>query len=255
VGSGDEYGMLWTIEQGVGEDELPIFAGHTRFVSSSSRDRDRLLHAPSPIPPPLKVSVPHHSKLEAIVQPVPSVPTPPKQGHTRTHQAGRLISLSPGDNVQYPYVPSERTNQAVTPPSLSPSYGWSSQQPYPQGEHPPPPISQMDSNNYLHPESGGMTAYDAPYTHYSSQSRPPLMSASSSPTQGHSGYLAHQEQPQSQNYQHQRQYATTPTYYAPAQDAGGALVELGLTSRNSRLDARWSSFMEDSGMLDSPEAR
>jgi hypothetical protein len=245
--------MLWKIEQGEDEDELSIFAGHTRFVSSSNRGRDQLLYAPPPIPPPLKASDPHHSKLEPILQPAPSVPTLPKQEHTRTHQTGDFM---PGGNVQYPYVPSERTHRVVTPPSLSPSYGWSSQQPYPQGEHPSPPISQVNPNNYLHPESGGISAYDAS-TRYPSQPRPPLISASLPPTQGHTGYFAHQEQPQtqSQNYQQQRQYATTPAYYAPAQGAGGALADLGLASRDSRLDTRWSSFMEDSGLLDSFETR
>jgi hypothetical protein len=67
VGSG-EGGILWEIEQGEDEDELLIFAGHTCFVSSLNRDRDQLLYAP--LPPPMKASVPHHSKLVPILRPV-----------------------------------------------------------------------------------------------------------------------------------------------------------------------------------------
>lgn len=227
---------------------MSIFAGHTRFVSrktsswndqsvygppakksaaaSSSRHTEFEPTLPSPVPP---VSASPSSTLSSGWAPVP----PPEQTHTTARQNGDFIPLSPGDNVQYPYVPSERTHHMEISPSSSslPSYGWSSQPSYRQ--------------------------QDLPDIQYQSQPQRPLISAPLPPQQ-HPQYFQHhqlqlpQHSPQHpQQYQHQSHYETTPSFPAPPPSAAGALADLGLASRDSRLDARWSSFMEDSGLLDS----
>jgi hypothetical protein len=54
------------------------------------------------------------------------------------------------------------------------------------------------------------------------------------------------------HYQPQYQlYPTTPAFHGShSQLPNAELADLGLAARDSRLDERWSSFMEDSGLLD-----
>lgn len=273
TGTGNKEGHLWNIKQEDPEDELSIFAGHTRFVSrnttSQSYDKDQAIYGP-PSVQPVKAAPPSSPRNDA--EPTPQLPVPPpaasgsslgnswgvipppKQEPTNTRCAGDFMSMSSVDNVQYPYVPSERTHEIEASPSSSssPSYRWSNQPSYSQQDL-PSPISQPGTNRHLHSSagSGGLSGYDTrPHIQYPSQPQRPLMSAPSPSRQQYARYLQHPQQ-----YHHQTHYGTTLPFQPPMQGAGGALADLGLTSRDSSLDARWTSFMEDSGLLDSFEAQ
>jgi len=74
----------------------------------------------------------------------------------------------------------------------------------------------------------------------------------------------HQQQHREQHphYQQQQQYAHgTPGMYPHPQHAAAyqahnaELAQLGLAARDSRLDERWSTFMEDSGLLEGIDFR
>lgn len=271
AGAGDNEGLLWNIKQEDTDDELSIFAGHTRFIAGKTSwnyDKDHSLYGPPSAPlSAKKTAAPPSSSRHAGFEPtpqlhVPRVPTPPgsalrsgwtspEQDHGNARQKMDISSLSPVDNMRYPYVPSERTHQMhISPSSPSPSsYTWSTQPSY-RHQGIPPPVSQSDANRYLDPNA--VPAHIQPQR---------SLAAATLPPQQHPEYFHHQLQPPQhssqppQPYQHQTQYETTPPFPVPPQGAAGALADLGLSSRDSRLDARWSSFMEDSGLLDSFEGQ
>jgi hypothetical protein len=251
---GDDEGLLWDIKQEDTEDELFIFAGHTRFVSgktfSWSNNNDQPVYGPPPVPQSF-----HHTEIEPAPQAHPPssdagnscVVALPEHGTTR--QTGDFMSLSPGYSVQCPYIRSECTHQIETSlPLPSASHRWSNQPPH-RLQDLPPEISDLETNRYLHPSTGlsGISGYDV---QYQSQLQRPLMSAPLPSQRHHSQYhplqLPQHSPQQPQQYQHQSHERMTPSF---------ALANLGLASRHSRLDTRWRSFMEDSGLLDSFEAQ
>jgi hypothetical protein len=74
--------------------------------------------------------------------------------------------------------------------------------------------------------------------------------------QQHPHYQSH---PHPQQQQQQQQYTqgiyTHPQHAAAYQAHNAELAQLGLASRDSRLDERWSTFMEDSGLLEGIDFR
>jgi hypothetical protein len=74
----------------------------------------------------------------------------------------------------------------------------------------------------------------APHYHYPTASQDPY-----GPAQHDGGYGGYQ------------MYPTTPAFHpSGAAPANPALEEMGIVSRDSRLDQRWSSFVSDTGILD-----
>ncbi|KAK0236242.1 fungal-specific transcription factor domain-containing protein [Armillaria nabsnona] len=142
----DKDGLLWNIKQEDADDELSIFAGHTRFVSAKRLKKSQRDFEPS-------ASFTQFSDV--------------------------------GDGTQLNSVP-----------SMSGTQVWSRQ----SSQRPPR-------------ETG--TQYSAP-TQFPQMYQAPFGSSS---------------QPN-------------------VQPGNPALADLGLASRDSRLDERWSSFMQDSGLLD-----
>jgi len=247
------------------DDELPIFAGHTRFVSVKKSATPR---HPLDVADPRTYGTPHSSQsrqstidaststsyrttFETTPQPpqqVLSVPAmnnwlPPVED---VRQNGDFMSLPRSDlspSGSYPYALSAHTHQT----ELSTPYGWSSQSPQepvpsetllPQLHHYPDTRSANDSASAVPRQLG--------HAHYESHLQGPT-------TPLHHRYLQHsippiqhhrRNQSQSQGQGQSRDDYTTASMFNPE------LVDLGLTtsvtSRDSRPDERWSSLMQDS---------
>ncbi|KAG6894950.1 hypothetical protein C0992_003792 [Termitomyces sp. T32_za158] len=233
-------GMLWNIEvnkEPDEDDELAIFAGHTRFVSG----RKPAVEAPS--------SLPHQ-----------------RQSNSKTVNGwpGRLESLdiSPAEDpdmlsnlpplpLHYPYAPSERAT-CDEAHGFTPSL-W--EEPSPQGV-------QLYSNQAVGASNQQQRELIRPRRIRSSRfySTPDLH-----PPQQHQQFLYHHQlytphvqesheygndhrtYPQQPQYQqHQSQCPQQQTMFAGNLE----LADLGLAARDSRLDERWSSFMHESGILE-----
>ncbi|KAK0446109.1 fungal-specific transcription factor domain-containing protein [Armillaria borealis] len=142
----DKDGLLWNIKQEDADDELSIFAGHTRFVSAKRLKKSQRDFEPSA----------SFSQFSDV-----------------------------GDGTQLNSVP-----------SMSGTQVWSRQ----SSQRPP-----RETGTQYSPPTQFPQMYQAPF---GSSSQPNV------------------------------------------QPSNPALADLGLASRDSRLDERWSSFMQDSGLLD-----
>ncbi|KAF8073307.1 fungal-specific transcription factor domain-containing protein [Lyophyllum atratum] len=274
----DAGGQLWNIQikqEDADDDELAIFAGHTRFVSAK---KPPPIDVPLPPPiPPLSypthapVPLPQHQQYNPAppqTYPGPQVPPivsgwgPEEAYMSASRREEEVPQQLPPPTLHYPYVASERTHQ------LGGYEGGGSewederrsraqhQQSYPQ--------MQMQ----MQPPRVVPSQYEAPYAllHKPQQYRP----------------LQHQPQPQPYQYQHQHQPQATheyqtypshipqqtqphhqsqyrqqqqqqPAFHTQTHLPNAELADLGLAARDSRLDERWSSFMQDSGLLEGLE--
>ncbi|KAF9474117.1 hypothetical protein BDN70DRAFT_885189 [Pholiota conissans] len=319
----DTAGILWNIKQeDKSDDELSIFAGHTRFVSAKRPDGPTSATAqnarfepspplypvvPSQAPPPSAEHLPpdqessmqqQHSRnaprTRTIVPPhynqqVPCISlsnsaSSSSSGIAESWPAPISISsrdqylASSGEPLQYQYVPSERTHQQheqTELPSSAASYGWPGDHQLQQQNmgsipsirmQPPssfqshqqqcPPIAtqgQPLQHQQFHVHAAHVASVDLqpqhPHAHYASQYP---SQASQSDTVHHSQQSS-RRQSMNQNAQYPMYDGTGPTYH-PQQQSGAPpnmdLADLGLASRDSRLDERWGSFMADSGLLE-----
>ncbi|KAF8235392.1 hypothetical protein L208DRAFT_1433902 [Tricholoma matsutake] len=253
----------WIKEEDAEEDELSIFAGHTRFISvkkpALTQPRDR--NVKNYTPPSSQSRHPSRTNSSATSYQTTfgTTPQPPQQMMSvaavnnwvssvedRRHKGGFMPLLPLDDHpqsIRYPYVPSERTHQV----ELSTSYGWSSQ---PSHHSSPSELSLPPLRHYQHASSAsgpGAVPRQFGNLHYGSllpeSSLPPL--DPQSPTQRYSQLLHSNpqydlRQDQSQSFQ---SYAAAPTF-------NPQLADLGLAPRDSRLEERWSSFMQDSTLLE-----
>ncbi len=172
--SAADTGMLWEVTPNGKDldDELSIFAGHTRFVSAKK---------------PPRQSYNNHS--------------PERQ------QQNMNSGMAGGSYAQLPNLtaPVQWARPPQPPPQLDYSYHPSSHSSHPHANH--------ARSSHLH------------QSYVRAQPPPPQY-----------GY-APQPHPQAPHHMY------PPPGYP-------ALADLGLSSRDSRLDERWSSFMHDSGLLD-----
>lgn len=254
--SGDNGGMLWNIKNEDTDDELSIFAGHTRFLSVKKGPGSSIASGPSAsgsgphIPPyhePLFVHQPHHSRRMVVdVDSFQHGEGPPPLFQRSSHR----MSWTAGDPP--PHIPRDYAQINAMPPpvhmderlqysysydrssrvGLEGGYGWSDQ--------------QTSSHSY-HPNPGPATIRLSP--HQFQQSSP----VESYPNQ-HPHHPHHPSQSQVQT-----QTGLYPSSYTGVHPPNGnlnhamnnsELADLGLAARDSRLDERWSSFMQDSGLLD-----
>ncbi|KXN83523.1 hypothetical protein AN958_01347, partial [Leucoagaricus sp. SymC.cos] len=224
---------------GDGEDELSIFAGHTRFVSgrattsmnpSSSledgKEKSRSASAEAPIPPPTSVpsqslpptAVPPSQQSQAIVS---------SRTHTQQYRAGATGGGGGSIELLAPYYPPHTTRHQLHQHTPSPPHphlgGGTSHHP---SSYPPP--------------SQAPTQATAAYTLGSYPRYPPLP--------GHPPHHSHSHLPPPPPPP-QAQMTTTHPHH-PHHGGTAELADLGLSSRDSRLDERWSSFMADSGLLE-----
>jgi hypothetical protein len=255
-------GALWIIKtDGEEDDELDIFAGRTRLVSSKRPSpspvsapaelRPTPAYAPVPPPPSSSASVyPSHPSQPPTIYPptLPAVPQmrvpesagaspssvdwtmQPSQGVPMSAHAYSSEVYSAQRHEGY-YLPSQSftPQTSIAQTSLS-QYGWSS-----QGTQQQQPGTRMHRQPYLPPSLPASAPQQqqqqygelAQQGHYSTPSNDYLSSHPHS-RGSLAGHGTH-----------------TPSYIPPAE-----LVNLGLAARDSRLDERWTTFMHESGFLD-----
>ncbi|CAA7261067.1 unnamed protein product [Cyclocybe aegerita] len=292
--SGDQGGLLWNIKQEDTEDELTILAGRTRFISTKKGDflnttPPRFEPSPPlfppaapPAPEPMQTQMSDSVPLVGSRYHVPShAPPPPSSASSMSSIGGSWEPQSrdeymapPSMDLDYSYASSQR-NQA--PPDIAGSYNWSNESRQHAGsssmQHRPvaSSSSQQLHHSSLPPPSqqyhmqGGPVELRPPPGPYGASQYPPqshsrVHSHSQMPPQHHSYPPQHHASSSSQHSQHPSysMYNPNPGYSAPGAGPAGSnvdLADLGLVSRDSRLDERWGTFMADSGLLDEYKRR
>ncbi|GLB45254.1 putative fungal specific transcription factor [Lyophyllum shimeji] len=286
-GGGLHWGLKIKQEETEEDDELAIFAGHTRFVSAKKPATAEvpLPVYPAPAPPPTAQQ--HHPLHQQEYQPQahsrPSAaPVPSMAGGWSAAEDGYMAVSRPEDHVpppppsvsHYSYVPSERTHQVDTyngGAGGGSASGWEDerrscpQQSYPPAMpiHPPRTVPSQYPTQYPLPPTQPplpyqqhQPAYRAPpppeqYQQYQAYPTHPLQNQHGwESRQQHPYPHAHPAPPPVQHQHHQ------PAFHTQAQHLPNAeLADLGLASRDSRLDERWSLFMQDSGLLEGLDFR
>ncbi|KAJ7600992.1 fungal-specific transcription factor domain-containing protein [Mycena floridula] len=209
--SGDN-GLLWNVKQEDTEDELSIFAGHTRFVSA------KRVPAANSVSSTVILDRPHYvdsapltfeqQPRERIISFDGPLPQPQRLSHRMSWASGENGSLR--DQYQQHSQHSPSSPLTIAPYSYSydrsrqetGNLGWPERNPpsyLPDGRTNASRLSSYQQNTFQHPSYNG------------------------------GGYGPSQTEP-------------------PMHNPG--LANLGLAARDSRLDERWSSFMQDSGLLD-----
>ncbi|KAJ8509272.1 hypothetical protein ONZ45_g8546 [Pleurotus djamor] len=324
-------GLLWSIKQeDTGDDELDIFAGRTRFVSTkksgvpSSGGSEASWTMPYETSgQPVYAHDPHsHSSLQLYPPTIPAVPPVPAtvsttqcpqqqpmqvphqpsthpsthvhHPHTQTHGIAVYPTSQPSSHSHPlgvdpwpstiterrpsdPYATSHPQTRMFTPPdshstasvpisrshqarvASSSTSGQFRQQPPPIDPYAHPPQSHDRSPVYMD-QLPTPTSYEWPETpsHPHPLSNPHLQHSQSRHQHpqamhpyNHYSHGHHDRQPSHHQPQHQVMYTTTPAFHGSnLQPAHPELAALGLAARDSRLDARWSSFMQDSGILE-----
>ncbi|KAJ7054174.1 fungal-specific transcription factor domain-containing protein [Mycena amicta] len=248
---GDKGGLLWNMQGVLGsggqpvqvkteepDDELSIFAGHTRFVSGQLQ-RGSAMQFPSQRQPS-RGQIPTgdvHYAYETAQPTQPYSDAQPRQ---------RLRSMPSSSNSHPPHAgprptPTHTplTHIHLTTTFLHRRLRLTSERPNiarmsfmtPMGTE-----SSISSLQFRRPHTHGRWMVMKDNTH----TTPPP------PPQRHPQYLMPQQQ---QQYLHG--YSNAAAYQAH----NAELAQLGLAARDSRLDERWSTFMEDSGLLEGIDFR
>ncbi|KAF7303857.1 Zn(2)-C6 fungal-type domain-containing protein [Mycena indigotica] len=265
MGGDDKGGLLWNMQGVLGpggqpvqvkteelDDELTIFAGHTRFVSGQ-------LQRGSP------VKFPSRRQLA----------NPPM--HTDDQLYGRSDRVSPQQHqypVEPPIPPRQRLHSMPSSSDLHQHHDrstvnvnidsrWGARDYAPDAAHsyayhssPHSAIQeQIPHQQQLYHSDGNRIP----------RSIPPTPSAPYAwPVDGYEGQ--HLQQPPPTPHHHpqyslHQQYPSHDHAYPHPQQASAfqahntELAQLGLAARDSRLDERWSHFMEDSGLLEGIDFR
>ncbi|KAG5635135.1 hypothetical protein H0H81_012334 [Sphagnurus paluster] len=295
-------GLHWNInikqEDTDEEDELSIFAGHTRFVSGKKTPAADSPPTSSqntyPTPPPQQPHQPtarhgHYQSTPGLQPPASMVPN----GWPQEYMSVSPMNEPSPPEVHYSYEPPVRTHRADTyetepldwepeqprithvreqhqyrpplppaqmqPPRVVPSqYGMPYDPPHAPVRQPQQPQYQYsDADSYSHPS---YQEPQQPYSHPLHQ-EPQQRYASHTPAPHPQHPQPHQYQQQQQRQQvyvsYPPQHLQDPAYKYPAHAPlpNAQLAELGLAARDSRLDERWSTFMQDSGMFDMQDYR
>ncbi|KAJ7476655.1 fungal-specific transcription factor domain-containing protein [Mycena latifolia] len=281
--SPDNAGLLWNMTGVLGpsgqpvkvkkeepDDELSIFAGHTRFVSGQMQ---RGGQSAVPVAFPAQQS----SRVRQRQQ-------PPSGGdmHFGSFEVGPPRQYP----AQYPTQQMPPARQRIHSLPLSSNFN-ALEQP-PQGhELRPAPTRNVNVNLNWDPRDYPQSAQEYPsvvdermhqqqyYTSDGTQRIPPPPSAPYAwPVNSYSLEEQRQQHQQQQQQRHhheqhphypdqQQQYTqAAPGMYPPHPQQGAAyqahnaeLAQLGLAACDSRLDERWTNFMEDSGLLDEIDFR
>ncbi|KDR81325.1 hypothetical protein GALMADRAFT_116293 [Galerina marginata CBS 339.88] len=299
--SGDKGGIHWNIKQEDTEDELSIFAGHTRFISakravdstnpspphSARFEPSPPLYPPShqPIHPP---EVPpigdsrHHLGVPGDYHPPSGIAMSDSSSSNGSRSWATPVSLpssdhymsAPTDNVHYSYAPEHRDHNHGASTS-SDTYGWTNH-PRQQLAHrtsmPDIPSSYQNQPEVYQSSEPRHQQYNMHAAHLNSLDLhpPPPNRHYAAQYPHHGGSQIHADTrhhddsrlppqhlpPLSQRHDHSTYqiYDDSASSFNPHAGAGAPpnmdLANLGLASRDSRLDERWSSFMADSGLLE-----
>ncbi|EPQ56096.1 hypothetical protein GLOTRDRAFT_39622, partial [Gloeophyllum trabeum ATCC 11539] len=183
------------------EDELTIFAGHTRLVSTRRCDSAKVV--PSERSVGQHRSAAYYDAQAKEMQPIALPVLPPLS----------IVGSSSGARQEEAWYPGY--------PGPDGSYGHSRPPHTTESPHyTPSPVSSWHPHAYAERRFGpGETMSE-------------LQSSSR------------------EAYQPQRQFTPQASYHPHYPAPPAELAELGLVSRASRLDERWTSFMQDSGVLD-----
>ncbi|KAG8221159.1 hypothetical protein J3R82DRAFT_2710 [Butyriboletus roseoflavus] len=256
-----QLGQQWdSVKEEGDDDELAIFAGRTRFVSTMRLSKTK--QAPEGVRASGFVPYPGshpESSASQLYRPESSTSSVDRWAQTER------------DQLHYPIRPAEYTNAGVQPPVIS---QWRpprrSHYPYtPQHPHPPPPLVPPTSQLQPVPqhtahEHSTVTSPSYSWTQPSSGvsnqfNSAPYSAAAANASQSH-GYPAHHPHayepsssaPPTNAYQHPQPQSSSqqPQTQALQSAAPSELTELGLVSQESRLDERWTSFMRDSGYFE-----
>lgn len=275
-------GNEWNIQDKT-IDELAIYAGHTRFVSAKKSVADLL---PPGVTEKTALEIEGNPQLDVSGDPYQATITPQQPQRnipatTTPSQVPSAVHLTDWQlNDHYNYAPLEHptpkqrqredSKSRAAPSSSSNLFSWSND---PVALHPlpaPPPQAstntshhhaqyQSNSHKYEHRVEGGPIMLHPPYTPTQPRQPPPP------PSPVHQAQLGGTYLPPASYHVHHHYYPTTHSgYHTPpthpsvtqANHHGTAeLADLGLASRDSRLDERWSSFMADSGLLEGMDFR
>ncbi|GJE99289.1 fungal-specific transcription factor domain-containing protein [Phanerochaete sordida] len=237
-------GALWNIKVEDGDDELDIFAGRTRLVSSkrpspspacsNSEPRSAQSYIP---PPPTQQFASRPQQQQQIYPPsLPSLPPLRVPETTGPGQAGPSgVKWMPPQSAQtynspdvyvqsHQSTPRQDVYGSASPTYPMSTYGWS-------GEGTPHvnQLAQQPPHHRAQYPLQTMPPTSSPY--------PPEMLY---PAEGYAHVPPHA-------HAHGRAPVPSPGAYVPPPQE---LVNLGLVSRESRLDERWTTFMHESGYLD-----
>jgi hypothetical protein len=240
---------MWSVD----DDELSIFAGHTRFISTSrSTPSDRsspsaplpgvnvatsipltASHVYSAPPPELIETVPSYGDSSIYMQPPqPSVRLSRSQQWHYEHQSEQYMSSSAHTSASTPYAPMTIPQYHVPASHVEGSPSTSRPPGYPLYGQPTPQFDPRDVGTRHRPPAQSITTAE-PHHHY-------IPHTHQHPSRQHNGYSAPMYHPDS-----------SLPYQQMQGDVGGSdLAELGITSRDSGLDQRWTSFIQESGYLD-----
>lgn len=243
-------GALWRLTPEDDEDELEIFAGKTRLVESKRPSPSPVVSPPDPPPVhPENMVYDQTFKAPATISPPAPPPMPTLPGPNSLTPDGSWGYSSQGYPVPYSaqgHHPSHHQEYAAPgtydrhhPQSTFPSHGWS--QGAPRAPHPAPQTHAVSHSQHppLPPQSMRVSSQHPHFT-----GEPTLSHYRQTSTQQQESYIRDRNGSQV--------FPTAPTFqgvqqtYVPPTE----LVNLGLASRESRLDERWASFMHESGYLD-----
>jgi hypothetical protein len=210
------YGSRWNLKQ-EDTDELAIFSGRTRFVSSK-----RGSQSPGPFPPPIETN---YRPTRPDAEPLSAAPSYYSEtSMSSSSPISNWASEARRDEYIEPrreqYIPTQDRHLSQQYQPIS-HYRTQEQVPVPA------PVSYQWQQGHTMPPQyyGGQMVVDQPYA----------------PPAHHDNYR-----------QQQQQQLFTPNFQTGHQPLPppSELADLGLAARDSRLDERWSSFMQDSGLLD-----
>lgn len=221
-GPSQQLGQQWGVKVEQDDDELEIFAGRTRFVSAKRPTGLVVGYSEASSSNPYLAVGSTEQPSGQMYRPGPAT----DWVHTASDRGGRFAMHHPDNST----APSGSTNVS--------SQLWRQAQSADYPYAPPHHVSHPAAS-HAHPAHhapapvAGPSTYWAPASDTSPQySQPPLP--------------AH-----SQSHAYQYNPSSAATYHGqPSQPVPTELAGLGLASRDSRLDERWTSFMRDSGYFD-----
>ncbi|KAG6907208.1 hypothetical protein DXG01_009897 [Tephrocybe rancida] len=231
-------GLLWRVpvkQEKDEDDELAIFAGHTRFVSSRK-------NAPQSLP---QQRHQQHQRQEVNGWPGPveymDISVSPALREERNAQP---LSVP----LHHPYAPSERSTHVEHDNTHSDTFGQAARE------------WEEADQGYQRQGNGQMQMMEPPRV-VPSQFYP-APAPSPHPQQHYraqlqhilgqqQGYTTHmQVHPAPYPHSHAHIHSYQNVYPQHQHQPNTELADLGLAARDSRLDERWSSFMQESGILE-----
>jgi hypothetical protein len=320
---GDNGGLLWNMTGVLGpsgmpvkvkkeepDDELSIFAGHTRFVSGQMQRGGQSSTSAVAFPAQQLLQHQHQQRARQHQQQQSQgddgmqygsydVAPPrqyPAQYPAQQQPRQRMHSMPSSSNFHALVPPPQAAHEIVRPaPTLNVnvSLNWDPRD-YPQSAQDyvhPSPASAMEERMHQHQQQQRQEQqqHQSFYTPDGHSLPPPPSAPYAWPVEAYGLEDQHHVQQQQQQLQHhhhqqqrhhhqqhapypshphhqqqQQQYTQGPPEMYPHPQHAAAvayqahnaeLAQLGLAARDSRLDERWSTFMEDSGLLEGIDFR